>query len=51
MSGAHLLQLEKDPSLPESRAVSVATPEEYVKRFGGSHVINKVSLSILLIKY
>ncbi|KAG8178328.1 hypothetical protein JTE90_026296 [Oedothorax gibbosus] len=45
MSGAHLLQLEKDLAAAEGRDVGVATPEEFVKRFGGSHVINKVLIA------
>lgn len=45
MSGAHLLQLEKDMSLPESQNITVATPEEYVVRFGGYHVIKKVLIA------
>lgn len=44
MSGAHLLQLEKDQAQAEGRDVGVATPEEFVRRFGGSHVINKVCI-------
>ncbi|GFW27586.1 helitron_like_N domain-containing protein [Trichonephila clavipes] len=41
MSGAHLLQLEKDLGQPDVRDVNIATPEEFVRRFGGNHVINK----------
>lgn len=33
-------QLEKD--------FTVATPEEFVHRFGGTHVINKVKINISL---
>ncbi|GFR07112.1 acetyl-CoA carboxylase [Trichonephila clavata] len=45
MSGAHLLQLEKDLGQPDVRDVNIATPEEFVRRFGGNHVINKVLIA------
>ncbi|XP_035212091.1 acetyl-CoA carboxylase-like isoform X1 [Stegodyphus dumicola] len=45
MSGAHLLQLEKDQTQFEGRDLTIATPEEFVRRFGGSHVINKVLIA------
>ncbi|XP_055926217.1 acetyl-CoA carboxylase-like isoform X1 [Argiope bruennichi] len=45
MSGAHLLQLEKDQCQADVRDVNIATPEEFVRRFGGNHVINKVLIA------
>ncbi|XP_071044333.1 acetyl-CoA carboxylase isoform X1 [Parasteatoda tepidariorum] len=44
MSGAHLLQLEKEAQL-EGSNLSVATPEEFVRRFGGNHIINRVLIA------
>ena len=46
MSGHHIAQNGFQRSLSLSRGMSkdftVATPEEFVKRFGGDRVINKV---------
>ncbi|XP_054720089.1 acetyl-CoA carboxylase-like [Uloborus diversus] len=45
MSGVHLTQLEKEHILSETKDLSIATPEEFVHRFGGTHVINKVLIA------
>lgn len=42
MSGTHLANQGQDP---EKQDVSIATPEEFVKRFGGTKVINKVLIA------
>lgn len=42
MSGAHLSSQGQDP---EKQDLSIATPEEFVKRFGGCKVINKVLIA------
>jgi len=44
MSGHHIAQLGHQRSLSRglSKDFTVATPEEFVKRFGGDRVINKV---------
>ena len=42
MSGAHLASQGQDP---EKQDVSIATPEEFVRRFGGSKVINKILIA------
>lgn len=44
MSGAHLMKIghKRTSSKGHVKDFSVATPEEFVKRFGGDVVINKV---------
>lgn len=42
MSGTHLATQVVDP---ERQDLSIATPEEFVRRFGGSKVINKVLIA------
>ena len=47
MSGHHIARYGHQRSLSRghSKDFTVATPEEFVKRFGGDRVINKVSES------
>ncbi|CAN7994541.1 unnamed protein product, partial [Ixodes pacificus] len=42
MSGAHLSNEDREYTSKGSKDFIVATPEEFVSRFGGHHVINKV---------
>ena len=42
MSGANLAQQQQDP---DRQDMSIATPEEFVKRFGGSKTINKILIA------
>ena len=48
MSGHHIAKYGHQRSLSRglSKDFTVATPEEFVKQFGGDRVINKVLLSI-----
>ena len=41
MSGAHLSQMDKD----HRQDLSLATPEEFVKKFGGAKTINKILIA------
>ncbi|XP_022238321.1 acetyl-CoA carboxylase-like [Limulus polyphemus] len=45
MSGTHLLQQGKEASRIDGKDFTVATPEEFVKRFGGNRVINKILIA------
>ncbi|KAG1687910.1 Acetyl-CoA carboxylase [Nymphon striatum] len=45
MSGANLLSKTEKPKHAESKDFNVATPEEFVKRFNGKCVINKVLIA------
>ncbi|XP_076323761.1 acetyl-CoA carboxylase-like [Tachypleus tridentatus] len=45
MSGTHLLQQGKEVSRNDGKDFTVATPEEFVKRFGGNRVINKILIA------
>ena len=51
MSGAHLTKFGNQRSVSKSslhKDFSVATPEEFAARFGGTTVINKVNYYYLL---
>ncbi|XP_040354637.1 acetyl-CoA carboxylase isoform X4 [Ixodes scapularis] len=45
MSGAHLSNEDREYTSKGSKDFIVATPEEFVSRFGGHHVINKVLIA------
>ncbi|CAN7995548.1 unnamed protein product [Ixodes hexagonus] len=45
MSGAHLSNEDREYTSKGSKDFIVATPEEFVSRFGGRHVINKVLIA------
>lgn len=45
MSGVHLMQQEKDAFRLDGKDFTVATPEEFVCRFGGNNVITRVLIA------
>ena len=53
MSGHHLAKYGHQRSLSRghSKDFTVATPEEFVKRFGGDRVINKVPATLSKVQY
>ena len=49
MSGAHLVAFnhqQRRPSKSSAKDMSIATPEEFVKKFEGDRVITKVSQTL-----